>query len=137
MRRFVSALALGMLVAGLMVAPAAAKASNVSLAPIAGLAGGGTVIFNNSSGPNNLEVTVQLKAAPAATTYAVYLFVDGAWYGGAPVGTMATNGAGNATFHINVHVSTGAHALAVDVAVPVTGADQYLTSPWGTVVMFK
>jgi hypothetical protein len=144
MRRIASALALGMLVASLVAAPALAKAEKVDLVPITGLAGGGAVVFNNSAGPNNLEVTVQLKKVAPDFTFDVYVFIDGAWLGGAPVGSVTTNGAGNATFHVNGQVPAGDHFVAVDVALPVSGADQYLapafTSPqstWGIVMTFK
>ena len=127
MRRFLSALALGLLVVGLAATPAVARAEKVDLAPVAGVPGGGAVIFNNSSGPNNLELTVQLKAVLPSFTYDVYLFVDGA-YGAGPVGTITTNGVGNATFHANLSLAPGVHNLGVDVALAVSGADQYLTA---------
>ena len=137
MKKILIALALCLVAVGLIVSPAMAAAQKVDLAPIAGLNGGGFVIFNNSSGPNNLEVTVSLKGA-AANTYGVFLFVDGVWYGGAPVGAITPNKQGNANFHINVAVAPGTHLLAVDVALPLpSGADQYLTSPWETSVTFK
>jgi hypothetical protein len=135
---------LGVLVVGLVATPAFAKAEKVDLVPIAGLPGGGAVVLNNSSGRNNLEVTVQLKGAPADFTYAVYVFVDGAWIGGAPAGTMTTNGLGNATFHANLQVASGTHVIAVDVALPGSGTDQYLApaftlpqSGWGVPMTFK
>ena len=137
MRKLTSALVLGMLLVSLVAIPTLAKANNVDLTAAAtttGLSGGGAVIFNNSSGPNNLEVTVQLKGVTANFTYDVYLFVDGVWYGGAPVGTVTTNGQGNATFHVNAHVTPGTRSLDVDVALPVSGTDQYLT-PWGSTSM--
>jgi len=147
MRRLASALVLGMLVGGLVATPVLAKADKVDLtlaAAFPDLPGGGAVIFNNSSGPNNLKVTVQLKKVTPDFTFDVYLFVDGAWYGGAPVGTITTNGVGNATFHMNAQVAAGGHYVAVDVALPVSGADQYLapafTSPqatWGILMTFK
>ena len=101
------------------------------------ITGGGFVVFNNSAGPNNLELTVALKGAPADATYDIYLFVDGAWYNGAPVGTVTTNKQGNANFHINVALTSGTQALAVDVALPVSGSDQFLTNPWETSMTFK
>ena len=115
-RRFGSALALGLLVAGLVATPVLAKADKVDLVPVTGLSGGGSVIFNNSSGANNLEVTVQLKGAPAAATYDVYLVVDCVNYQGAPVGTITTNPAGNATFHVNAQVderAAGRHSTRI------------------------
>ena len=144
MRRLASALVLGMLVGGLVATPVLAKADKVDLVPITGVPGGGAVIFNNSSGPDNLQVTVQLKKVTPDFTFDVYLFIDGVWYGGAPVGTITTNGVGNATFHMNAQVAAGGHHVAVDVALPGSGADQYLapafTPPqatWGILMTFK
>ena len=145
MRRLASAMLLGVLVAGLVAAPALARANKVALvgyAPNGVTQGGGSVIFNNPSGRNNLQVTVQLKGARPNFTYAVYLFVDGAWYRGAPVGSITTDGQGNATFHKNAKVSAGQHLLAIAVALPGSGSDQYLAPayvgmPWGIHMTFK
>jgi len=145
MRRLASALALGMLVAGLVAAPVLAKADKVDMPPVswvAGLPGDGAVIFNNSSGPNNLEVTVQLKGVKADFAYDVFLFVDNAWYGAAPVATITTNGAGNATFHMNAKVAEGKHLLGVDITNHGSFSDQYLAPVytggiWGIWMTFE
>ncbi len=85
----------------------------MDLAPAyAGAPGGGAVIFNNSAGPNNLQLTVQLKGVKADFTYAVFLYVDClnascSWYGGAPVGEFTTNGVGNGTFHQGAPLRSG------------------------------
>ena len=138
MKKTIITVALVLALVAAIAVPVMAAAQKVALTPIPGLSGGGFVIFNNSAGPNNLEVTVALKGAPANATYDIYLFVDGSWYNGAPVGTVTTNKQGNANFHINVAVDPGeTHDLDVDVALPVTGADQFLT-PWGqTSILFK
>jgi hypothetical protein len=138
-KRLASALVLGLLVLALAGTPALASAHKVNLAPSAenGVTTGmATAIFNNSSGVKNLQVTVQVKGANADFTYAMYLFVDGAWYHGAPVGTVMTDGDGNATFHFNGAVAAGSHLVGMDVAIPVTGADQYLAVP-GIMVEFR
>ena len=145
MRRLVSALTLGMLVAGLMAAPVLAKAEKVDLigCPINGITGGGgAVVFNNSSGPNNLKVTVQLKNVTPDTVYDVYVFVDGGWYGGALAGTVTTNGVGNATFHMNGALIAGTHYMAIDVVLKGSSSDVYETpgihaSPFGIPMTFE
>ena len=140
MKRIASALVLGMLMVGLVATPTLAKAEKVDLHPSAAnhvTWGEAAAIFNNSSGPNNLEVTVQIKGATPDFTYGVFLFVDGAWYKGAPVGNVTTNGVGNATFHVNVAVAPGDHLVTVDVATPLpAGLDQYLAWP-GIHMTFK
>jgi hypothetical protein len=138
-RRLAGALGLSVLVLTLAGAPALAKADKIDLPRSAAnnvTQGVGTAIFNNSAGSVNLELTVQLRDAKPDFTYSVYLFVDGAWYHGAPVGDLVTNGQGNGTFHFNGAVSSGEHGLTVDVALPVSGSDQYY-SPTGVVMTFK
>jgi hypothetical protein len=79
----------------------------------------GSVIFNSSSAsPNNLELTVQLKKVAPRTNYDVWLFLDTHASGqGRVVGTLMTNGVGNGTFHVNMHVSPGIHTVAIDVTL--------------------
>ncbi len=90
--------------------------------------GTGYVIFSKSVGPNNLDMTVHLEGAPASpTTYDVYLFLDGRWYGGGPVGQMTVDGEGNGQFDIAVSVAPGGHWLAVDLTAPGSLADIYET----------
>jgi hypothetical protein len=90
--------------------------------------GGGFVIFNNpAAADNNLDVTISLKGVEPQTDYDLYLFVDGAWYNGAKLGTITTNIKGNATFHINGLLSPGLHILAFDVTAAGSGADIYET----------
>ena len=89
----------------------------------------GAVIFNSSSGdPNNLELTVQLKKAAPGTWYDVYLFLDGFTSGtGVVVGTIATNGVGIGTLHVNMSVAPGIHTVAVDVTLHGSGNDVFVT----------
>ncbi len=144
MKKILIAIVLCLSLVALMVSPVMAAANKLDLIAKDGLTGGGFVIVNNSAGPNNLEVTVSLKGAEAGT-YSVFLFVDGVWYSGAPVGDITPNAQGNANFHINVAVTPCmSHNVAVDVATPLpAGADQYwapaanVGAPWGVTVAFK
>ena len=87
--------------------------------------GGAFVVFNNSAGPNNLEMTVALKGVLPKTAYDIYLGVD-VWGTPGKVGTVTTNGQGNANFHLNTAVSRpGTHTLNVDVTLKGSGADVY------------
>jgi len=87
--------------------------------------GGGFVIFNNTSGPNNLVMTLSLKGVQPNTEYDIYLGVD-TWGTPGKVGTVKTNGQGNANFHLNTAVSRpGTHALNVDVTLKGSGSDIY------------
>ena len=140
MKKLIIASALCLLMVAIIAVPALAAAQKVDLAPAyASLPGGGFVVFNNSAGPNNLEVTVALKGVPAGATYDIFLFVDGAWYNGAPIGTVTTNKQGNANFHANLVLDPGTYELAIDVATPLpAGADQYLVGfPTGVEMTFK
>jgi hypothetical protein len=89
----------------------------------------GAVIFNSSAGgPNNLEMTVQLKKVTPNTSYDIYLFLDGFTSGtGTVVGILTTNGVGNGTFHVNWTVTPGIHTVAVDVTLHGSGNDVYVT----------
>lgn len=128
MRRLTSSLALGLLLVGLVAAPAWAEAQKTDLVPYPTGPAVGAVIFNNPAGPANLQLTVQLKSVAPDTAYDVYLFVDGSTSGtGVVLGTMTTNGVGNATFHANTAVSAGSHTVAVDVTLAGDGSDVFVT----------
>jgi hypothetical protein len=91
--------------------------------------GGGFVVFNDrnsSAGPNNLLVTVSLKKVTPNTAYDVYLFVDQTNVG-ANLGTVTTNGQGNANFQSFAALSLGAHDLGIDVTLEGSGNDVYLS----------
>ena len=75
---------------------ALAKAQKVSLTPIGSDSGSGFVVFNDTSGPDNVQLEMSLKGALANTTYDVIVHMNGA---DAPVGTVTTNTKGNANFH--------------------------------------
>jgi hypothetical protein len=89
----------------------------------------GAVVFNSSSGdPNNLELTVQLKKVAIRTSYDIWLFLDTYASGqGHVVGSLRTNGVGNGTFHVNMHVSPGIHTVAIDVTLHGSGNDVFVT----------
>jgi len=89
----------------------------------------GAVIFNSSSGdPNNLALTVQLKKVAPGTSYDVWLFLDTYASGqGHVVGGLMTNGVGNGTFHVDMHVSPGIHTVAIDVKLHGSGNDVFVT----------
>jgi hypothetical protein len=93
--------------------------------------GGGFVIFNDrdaSAGAVNLLVTVSLKGVKPDTAYDVYLFVDQINVG-VKLGTVTTNGVGNAVFVGGSPVGVpGAHDLAVDVTRAGSSNDVYLSS---------
>jgi len=119
------------LVALLVIGSAVAvygKAQKVDLVPCGAANVVGFVVFNNSSGPNNLQVTVSLKKV-VVQAYDIYLFVDDEWYGGTPILVNVTpNTQGNATYHFNVAVSApGTHNLAVDIVKTGKLSDIYET----------
>ena len=83
---------------------ALAKAVKVDLNPIGVDPGGGFVVFNNTSGPENVQVQMSLKGALPNTDYDVIVHI------GAPdtyVATITTNAKGNANFHYSGSVASG------------------------------
>lgn len=126
MRRTTIAVVLSLVVVAMIAVPVMAAAQKLGLTPIAGLSGSGFVVINSSSGPNNMELTVSLKGAPANTTYEVWLEVDGQPTLGPAVGTFTTNKQGNGNFHINMQMAPGTYDLGIDLAQ--SGADRFLTS---------
>ncbi len=75
---------------------ALAKAVKVDLNPIGVDSGGGFVVFNNTSGPENVQVQMSLKGALPNTDYDVFVHIDGP---DTYVATITTNAMGNANFH--------------------------------------
>ena len=75
---------------------ALAKAVKVDLNPIGVDPGGGFVVFNNTSGPENVQVQMSLKGALPNTDYDVIVHVGGP---DTYVATITTNAKGNANFH--------------------------------------
>jgi len=75
---------------------ALAKAVKVDLNPIGVDPGGGFVVFNNTSGPENVQVQMSLKGALPNTDYDVIVHVGGP---DTHVATITTNAKGNANFH--------------------------------------
>ena len=132
MKKLLIALAICLLVVGVMGGPVLAKAQKVDLVPCPINypgpdlpPGGGFVVFNNSAGSNNLEMTVALKGVMPNTAYDIYLGVD-SWGTRGKVGTITTNGQGNANFHLNTAVSApGTHTLNIDVTLKDSRADIY------------
>jgi hypothetical protein len=106
--------------------PCAAELTSGCTANSEPLGGGGFVVFNNSAGENNLQLTVALKKVTPETAYDIYLFVNQT-ASGTKLGTVMTNEVGNATFHLNTKVALGAHALGIDVVYEGTGSDLYLS----------
>ena len=96
MKKIAVALALGAIVVGTMTVPALAAAQKVPLNPIGSDPGGGFVVFNDTSGPDNLQVQLSLKGAMSNATYDVIVRVSGV---DVLVGTITTNKKGNANFH--------------------------------------
>lgn len=81
-----------------------AKALKVELNPIGTDPGGGFVIFNDTSGPENVQIQMSLKGALPNTDYDVIVHI------GAPdtyVATVTTNAKGNANFHYSGSVDSG------------------------------
>jgi hypothetical protein len=115
MKRILIALLLCLVLIITITVPTLAAAQKVDLVPSPkwNEPGGGFVVFNNSAGPNNLEVTVALKAVRPDMAYDVYLYVDTSV--GILLGTIMTNWQGNSNFHTDLVVSAGQHNLGVVV----------------------
>lgn len=105
--------------------PALAKAEKVELKPdprnpdYSNLAGEGFVVFNNSSGEHNLEITVSLKKADTdilGTELDVYLYVKPG--PSIKLGTMTLNKKGSGNFHANCSVASGPQELAIVLTKP-------------------
>jgi hypothetical protein len=75
---------------------ALAKAVKAELNPIGIDPGCGFVIFNDTSGPENVQVQMSLKGALPCTEYDVIVHVGGP---DTYVATITTNAKGNANFH--------------------------------------
>jgi len=75
---------------------ALAKAVKAELSPIGVDPGYGFVIFNDTSGPENVQVQMSLKGALPYTEYDVIVHVGGP---DTYVATITTNAKGNANFH--------------------------------------
>jgi hypothetical protein len=117
-RRLASALLLGMLMVGLVAAPALARANKVVLAPVEGVHGGGTVVFGASTEWNNLDITVQLSGTEPRVGFIVYLFLDCESETAClprELGTVTSNAIGRANFHFETQLEPGAHFVGVDV----------------------
>jgi len=107
---------------------ALAKAQKVDLNPYddggAGFdPGTGFVVLNNSTG--GAELQVSLKGAVANDDYYVYISGDSgvSWD---LLGTMTTNGKGNANFHMNWK-DVPAGTYTVEVALNRVGATRFMT----------
>jgi len=113
-KKILIALALCLVVVGIMAVPALAAAQKVELTPYSGQADPGTgfVVLNNSTG--GAELTVSLKGAVADAEYTVLANVDSA--GWISIGTMTTNGQGNANFHANVKdIPAGEYSVVIAI----------------------
>lgn len=105
MKKVLRVLIIALALVGVLVIPAlAAKggqgkgAQKVTLIPYPGGTdpGGGFVIFNDTSGPDNVQTQMSLKGAPANTVYDVWVMINDVI---THVGTVTTNPKGNANFH--------------------------------------
>jgi hypothetical protein len=146
MKKLAVTLGMALLMGSLLATPVFAAAQRVTLAPCADvqvvgcadakgvLHGGGFVVFNNTSGPDNLLVTVSLKGVEPSRAFDIYLFVDSASASvagfGKPLGTVTTNRQGNATFHGTWKVLMGVHDLGLDIVYhgDANGSDRYLSA---------
>jgi hypothetical protein len=128
MKRILVSLVLCLVVVGIIASPALAAAQKVDLVPNPkwNAPGGGFVVFNNSVGPNNLKVTLALKGVTPDTSYDIYLFVDTSV--GIMLGTIMTDGKGNANLHINNLVAAGQHNLGVVVTLNNNPNAYYLST---------
>ena len=96
MKKLLIALAICLVVVGIMGGPVLAKAQKVPLNPIGTDSGGGFVVFNDTSGPNNVQLQMSLKGAEPEAVYDVIVHMNGK---DTFVGTVTTNKKGNANFH--------------------------------------
>ena len=152
MKRLAILLVICLVTLAVIPGPALAKAEKVDLIPCPVYytnnppppPGGGFVVFNDSAGPDNLEVTVSLKGV-LNNTYEIYLFVDGVTLAYATLeGTVTTDEEGNANFHFNTAVTPGTHTLHIMCfAAPRSlTSDRYETPGMhpplgGTILTFK
>jgi hypothetical protein len=132
MKKTITQIAVVLAVVAMIAVPVMAAAQKVNLVPCSinygpGATpppGGGFVVFNNSSGSKNLQMTVSLKGVSPNTEYDIYLGVD-VWGTPGKVATVKTNRQGNANFHLNTTVARGTHILNVDVTLKGSEADIY------------
>jgi hypothetical protein len=124
--------ALALALVALLAVPVMAAAQKVTLVPCPFNYGSGEtpppgsvfVIFNNSAGAKNLQITVSLKRALPNTEYDIYLGVDN-WGTPGKIGTVKTNRQGNGNFHLNTKVARGTRVLNVDITLAGSDADIY------------
>ena len=149
MKKTIIEVALVLALVALIAVPVMAAAQKASLIPCVATygpgstlpapPGGGFVIFNNTSGRNNLVMTLALKGVSPDTAYDIYLGVD-VWGTPGKVGTVTTDAEGNANFHLNTRVAPGTHVLNIDITLSGSGSDVYELagihdSPMGGVTM--
>ena len=120
MRKILIALAICLLMTGIMAAPALAAAQKVALTPYPGQEGPGTafMILNNSTG--GAEFTLSLKGALPDAVYTIYANVDSTGF--VALGTVATNKQGNGNFHAN---AKGLPDGTYSVVIAVNSADNF------------
>jgi hypothetical protein len=136
MKKLIPVMVAAILVPILVASPVFAKAEKVDLKAdprnYPELAGEGFVVFNNSSGEHNLEVTVSLKNADietlGVTELDVYLYVKPG--PSVKIGTMTLNGKGNGNFHANYSVPSGPQELALVLTKPLSMANVYRAPPY-------
>ena len=98
MKKLIAIMVVAIMVPILVASPAFAKAQKADLNQIGSDPGSGFVVFNDTSGPNNVQLQMSLKGALPDTVYDVIVHMNGS---DTPVGTITTNSAGNANFHLS------------------------------------
>jgi hypothetical protein len=123
MKKLAIALIFGLVVSVIVAAPALAAAQKVPLNPIGTGPGNGFVVFNDTKGPQNVQIQMSLKQALPKTAYDVVVYL-GAADPGSVVGTVTTNVQGNANFSYKGSVALGPQQVALELqrgAVPQFG----------------
>ena len=104
MKKTAIAMVICLVVLVMAAAPVMAAAQKVDLNQIGTDPGCGFVIFNDTSGPDNVQIQMSLKGALPKTNYDVIVHI------GAPdtyVATVTTNVKGNVNFHYSASVASG------------------------------
>ena len=138
MKRLIAFMLVAIMAPILVASPVFAKAQKVDLSAdprnpdFTDRAGEGFVVFNNSSGENNLEVTVSLKNADVdalgVTELDVYLYVKPG--PSVKIGTITLNNKGNGNFHANCSVPSEDQELALVLTKPPSMNNVYRAPPY-------
>ena len=104
MKKILIAMVICLTLIALISGSVLAAAQKVPLNKIGNDDGSGFVIFNETSGPNNVQVQMSLKGAMANADYDVIIQIRGS---DTYVGTITTNTRGNANFHYSYWEDSG------------------------------